>query len=74
MYTCLNTVTLFLRSIHIGRRQLALLWLCLVLLCVALVLMQQATLHHWLSPFWGHHGFFTDGSGTPWDGGDAAGA
>ena len=69
MFTCLTTVTLFLKSIRVERKYIALLCLCLMLLCVALVLIQQAALHHWLSPLGGHHGLFADG-GTPWDGGD----
>ncbi len=63
MYTLLTTVTLLLKGIR-GKR-LAFLFLCLILLCVMLVLIQLGQLHHW-------HGFLIDSQPdiNPWDGGD----
>lgn len=63
MYSLINTVTLFLRDRYIRRGYLILLFLCLILLCSALVLIHQGDLHHW-------HGLFADDTQTPWDGGD----
>jgi len=61
MYTFIITVTLFLRNIP-GKR-LALLFLCLLLLCAMLVLIQLGQLHHW-------HGSLASGQINPWGGGD----
>ncbi len=74
MYILMTTVTLFLRSICGERRRLAFFFLCLILLCVMLVLIQLGQLHHWHTTFPGQHSFLADDqppSGqTPWDGGD----
>lgn len=69
MYTLVTTVTLFLKGIRGERKRLALLFLCLVLLCAILVLVQLGQLHHWHDQLFGQHGFLTDDQ-TPWDGGD----
>lgn len=69
MYTVVTTVNLFLKGVHGERKRLALLFLCLVLLCAILVLVQLGQLHHWSSSLFGPHGFLADDQ-TPWDGGD----
>lgn len=71
MHTFITTVTLFLGGIHIERKYLALLFLCLMLLFAVLVLVQQGGFQHWPSASLGQYRLFADGPGTPWDGGDA---
>lgn len=71
MHTFITSVTWFLGGIRRERKYFVLLFLCLMLLCVVLMLLQQGFFQHWHSVFPGHHGFFADdGPGTPWDGGD----
>jgi hypothetical protein len=69
MYTLVTTVTLFLKGMRGERKRLAFLFLCLVLLCAILVLVQLGQLHHWHGSLFGQHGFLVDDQ-TPWDGGD----
>ena len=63
MSTWITAVTLFLRGRPLERKYLALLLLCVLLACIAFILLHQGELHHW-------HGLFADDPGTPWDGGD----